>query len=330
MDSTGGGVWKCTSPTGTSGQPLLPGDVASVAVDLYAPLALGAVIVNIDYYTSAGVYISSDSSPSQAMTAGQIFTVQVRSASGGAPATTAYCAISIEDNETKASGTFLYIDNVRYSPRMGVQTRKRLQDYIKEVTALEQGLLKESKELVGLGYRTRFSLINQTPALTLDYSLGHLSGQLQPVFDDLLTNTFVVVKRDAGSTIITTTTGTGGGSNIHVTISPNPVYIAETDDQLAALAAHLLNLGTDVSERYPQISVDLSRSELSSLIGQISQVDIGDMIEIINLPFWYPSSTTQQIVIGYTEVVNAFKWQITWNCKPATPWNIAVSSIRRW
>jgi hypothetical protein len=222
---------------------------------------------------------------------------------------------------------------------MGPQTRQELHKFLEEIHQLDQGILKEAKELWGLKYRTRIRLINQTPAVTLDYSAGTLSSPLAPVVDDRDIKNDVTIHRHKGSKVRVThatgDTGTaeppaGAGRHKH-----RARIAAERDEQLAAHAAHLLTLGTVSTERFPTITVNLARAGILSnavapLMSAIASVEIGDYVQLTNLPSWFPSTTAKQLVIGYTETLNAYEWTITWNCIPELGFEIISTNLRRW
>jgi hypothetical protein len=332
------GSWYAQSPAGTNGQPVyvptsgVGGDIVAAAAEVYTPVALGAVGININWFTSGGAYISTTNGASVATSSGQMVTVTVK---GVAPATAAFFNVLVIDAETKAAGTQLYVDNVRVHPRMGPQTRKEYHKFLEEIEDLDQGILKEAKELRGLKYRTRFRLINQTPALTLDNNLNHLADPRPlPVVDDKMTKNHIIVKRHKGSSV-TATLNTGTMSVLEPPAGAGRYKkllktIAEEDAQLLALAQHLLNLGTVADERLTAITVNLARGAVADLMSVIAGVEIGDRIKIINLPFWYPSATADQLVIGYDEVLGPFEWTIAWTCTPASPYTISAVNTRRW
>jgi hypothetical protein len=232
------------------------------------------------------------------------------------------------------SGILVYVDHVRISPQMGPHTHSKVFDLFRQIELLDQGILRDAKSVYGLGYNTRYSLINQSPAVVLDYSAAHLASVPKPVFDDKLTRNDIVVKRHKGSTVRVTGTG-GAGSVLEPPAGVGQAkhrahVVANTDLQLLALAAHLLNLGTNVNERYPQIIIDMTRPAVANLFSAIAGTDIGQYVQIINLPPWFPGTTIDQLVVGYTETLNAFKWIIEWNGSPYAPWQISATSLRRW
>jgi hypothetical protein len=353
LTATGGvGQWFASSPSGTSGRPILPADMVGAAADIYTPAALGAVQITINWYNAAGTYLSTSSGggTTLATSAGTIATVKILAT---APATAAFFNINIADVETKSAGTLLYIDHVRVHPHMGPQTTADVRSFLEEIKDLDQGLLTEAKTLWGLGYRTRISILNQTPSVILDFSAGTISqGSASaggagsaagsgwgPVVDDVKIGNDITVKRKKGSkvqvtlvsgamSILEPPAGTGRyKKNLHVA--------AAADEQLAALAAQLLSFGTVTNEQYPVITVDLTRASirgnaLAPLMSAVAGVEIGDCIQITNLPSYMPSTSTKQLVNGYTEFINARQWTISWNCVPEIPYEITTTALRRW
>ncbi len=274
-----------------------------------------------------------------AIAAGAITTLKVK---GTAPGTAAFFAVFVQDSETVSASTVMCVDNVRVTPRMGAQTRKELKNFLAEIKALDAGILKESKVAFGLGYRTRIAITNQAAAVTLDYAQFHLADTIAPVTDDFLLKTQVTVKRHKGSTV----TVSLNQNQLNAIIPPQPQkgsgsvnfgpfrgtqqFAAEADEQLLNLANHLLNLGSVTNARYPDIPINMARTAVANLWNAIANVSIGDRITLVNLPFWHPAATIDQMVIGYTETLNAFTWNINWNCRPFDPYIITASSLRRW
>lgn len=356
MTSAGGaGQWATSSPSGLNGQPVNNGDYVGAAADVAAPAGNAATLndvgININWFNSSGTGLSTTGGAPYTLAPGATQTIKV---SGNAPSGAAYFNLSVVDNETVAAGLVLQIDNVRVSTRMGSQERKALREFIRDIQTLEQGLVADSKKLLGLKFRSRISLINQKPALILDYSQGQVANDYQqgggqssgggptaplaPVFDDLLSVNLVEIRRYKGSKV--TQLAAAQLAMLQTAATPK-IYrkllrvIAEKDAQLLALAQHLLNLGAFAGERYPTIAVNLLRAGLpGNSMGQIMNtaacVEIGDFVQMINLPFYFPSATAKQLVIGYTEYINAYEWSITWNCAPESPYELVSTSLRRW
>lgn len=341
LTASGAGHPIATSPTGTSGQPVSVGDIVSVAIDVMVPVGLNNLFVGIQWFQSSGAPCAhgADNSPDTVVAANTITTLKVKAF---APATAAFFCVSAGDDATDAVNTIINFDNVRVTPRMGAQTTKELKAFLAEIKALDAGIMKESRRLFGLGYRTRIAITNQAAAVTLDYAQAHISDLIAPVTDDFLLKTQVTVKRHKGSTV----TVSLNQNQLNAIIPPQPPrgsgsvnfgpfrgtqnFAAEADEQLLNLANHLLNLGSVVNARYPNVPIDMARTAVANLWNALANVSIGDRITLVNLPFWHPAATVDQMVIGYTENISAFKWTINWNCRPFDPYIITASSIRRW
>ena len=329
---------NATSPTGTSGLPVLPGDTVSVNAEVYCPATKNNIFLGLLWYKSDGTAAThaEDDSADAVFAAGETKLMRVKAV---APTGAAFFAVKVGDHETPANGQTIYVDNVRIHPRMGPQTRKLYHHFLDEIEKLDQGILKEAKELHGLKFRTRIKLINQTPAVTLNYATGTISPPLAPVVDDKHVKNDIHVRRHRGSTVhISHSTGSvsileppaGVGRHKHALR-----VAAEEDAQIAALAAHLLTLGIDGNERFPTVTVNLARAAaagnaVAPLMSAVAGVEIGDYVQMTNLPFWYPNTTAKQLVIGYTENLSAYTWDVTWNCIPEYPFEIVSTNLRRW
>jgi hypothetical protein len=166
-----------------------------------------------------------------------------------------------------------------------------------------------------------------------------LSDPLAPVLDEHSVKNDITVRRHKGSKVRVTLEngsmsvqeppGGTGRHRHHLTVA------AHADEQLLALANHILNLGTASDERYPTINVNLGRCgipghALAPLMSAIAGVECGDYVQLTNLASWFPSTTAKQLVIGYTETINPFNWEISWNCAAESPWEITLTNLRRW
>ncbi len=341
MTANGVGQPVATAPLGTSGQPVQPGDIVSVAIDLMTTTAAGLpnAFVGIKFYTAAGASISASNSSDVPIAQNTPMTLGW---AAPAPATAAFFAVAFGDHSTDVNGTTIYADNVRISPQMSKQETLAYRDLLNEIITAEQGMLKEAKILWGLGYRTRIALINQSPAVTLNYTTGTVSPPFAPVIDIQNVKNDITVKRKKGSKV---NISLNDGSTMSVSEPPAGVgrfkrqldAAVAADEQLLALAAHLLGLGTATNERYPTITVELTRAGIKNnavapLMSAVAGVDIGDYVQVTSVPFWFPSTTVKQLVIGYTETIDLdeHRWIITWNCVPEVPWEITAASLRRW
>lgn len=210
---------------------------------------------------------------------------------------------------------------------VGVQGMDTPLALVQEAAAVDGGLLGEDRTSVALAYRTRTSMYNQTPALTLNYANGEVAPPLEPVDDDQEVVNDVTVKR-------------AGGGEYRATLDEGPLSVqappdgvgrydtsitvnVADDDQLAGLAGWLLHLGTVDEARYPVVRVNLGNPRARELVTDVVRVDVGDRIQVTGLPAWMPPGGADLIVQGYTERINTHRWEFEFVCTPAAPWTVA-------
>jgi hypothetical protein len=221
------------------------------------------------------------------------------------------------------------------TPPMGPQPVDTLVGNFAEIERTDGGILYEPRSQLGAAYRIRKSLYNQTAALALDWDQKQVAPPLTPAFDDQHVRNDITAKRPNGSSYhVEQSTGplnvnlpqedSDGVGRYQVEISVNP----ETDSALPDLAGWYLHLGTVDETRFPQVTVDLDRSP--DLADEASAVDIGDLITIDNLPDDLSADQLQLIVVGYTETLEAARRTITFNCRPAAPYNVGVYGTARY
>lgn len=212
--------------------------------------------------------------------------------------------------------------------QVGPQKRATFLDLIEQAADVDGGILYERREVIGLAYRDRVSLYNQTVALALDYTTsGHVAPPLEPIDDDQKVRNDVTVTRDGGSSErVTLDTGA-----LSTQAPPDGVGVYDEqvtlnlydDDQPAQHAAWRLHLGTVDEARYPVLNIDLAAAP--SLIDAVTLLESGDRAQISNLPAWLPPGPADLLMQGYQEVIgHPVDWNLQLNCTPAAPWTIGV------
>lgn len=225
--------------------------------------------------------------------------------------------------------SFGRIGDLSDTSAMGVQLPVDLLALLQECVAADLGLLTESKGELGLHYRTRTSLYNQTALLDLDYTANELSEPFAPVDDDQLVANDVTVKRDGGSearAILETgamsvlPVADGGRGRYPKSFTVN----VQSDDQLPDLANWLLHLYTVDEQRYPQITVDLARSVVitAAVEEPLLSLWLGDRLTISNPKSGQTPDQISQLVIGYSETLNAYEHRLTLVCVPESPYRV--------
>lgn len=216
------------------------------------------------------------------------------------------------------------------TPRMGPQEQDTYLSLVHAAADVDGGVLYESRDERALAYRTRVDMYNQTPALVLDYASGEVSPPLEPTDDDQQVLNDVTVKRDGGAEYravledgpLSVQAPPDGVGRYDTSVTLN----LEDDDQLAAAASWRLHLGTVDEPRYPVVRVNLANPRMRHRISEVLAVDVGDRIQIVNLPEWMPGGA-DLIVQGYTERINAYLWEIEFVCTPASPWTVAALPV---
>lgn len=224
-----------------------------------------------------------------------------------------------------------YIGSPGVSELMGPQRAIELLKLVYECSAADLGELYESRGESGLTYRTRASMYNQTAAVTLDYSLGQLSGQLVPIDDDSYLKNDITVSRQGGSSArrvletgrLSVKPPRQGGSGRHEGSRTLNVY---SDTQLADLANWLLHLRTADESRYPVINLDLANRNLAAagLQSAVIDLEIGSRLVINNPKTGQTVDAISQIVTGIEITLRRFIFTIKYNCVPESPYQVGV------
>jgi hypothetical protein len=235
---------------------------------------------------------------------------------------------------TEEGITFSSTGTLADSYGCGPQYPDTLLTILQDAADADLGILYEPRDSLGLAYRTRASLYNQTATLAVDYTGEVLGSVPQPVDDDQATRNDVTVERR-------------DGSSYHATINEGPlstqdppngagrydeqitVNVAGDGKMLEDQAGWRLHLGTVDEARYPIIDFDLAQYGFTSsatLTDAAKVLDLGDRVTISNPPSWLPPDLISQLVQGFTELItdDAHGWRIVVNCVPERPFRVAT------
>lgn len=206
--------------------------------------------------------------------------------------------------------------------RLGPQEPKTLLELLQDAADADMGILCDDNTRFGLVYRTRQSLYNQTAALELDAAagkVGDITHPFEPVLDDQSFRNDITVTRSGGSSARKTTDPPPVSGELYdETVEVN----VSADWQLNAQAGWRFRLGSWPGMRYPSVA-----SELTVAPHQIEPwlyLDIGDRVEVANLPPQHPATAVSTLVQGYTETISPSRWTASLNCSPAGPWTVGV------
>ena len=216
------------------------------------------------------------------------------------------------------------------SPAMGPQIDDTLANIFQVIENTDGGLLYESIDQFGLGYRTLLSMQNQSVVVTLNYAAGVLGAPLASTYDDqLLKNQWLVQNWDGYNALATLTSGSlsiqpvPNGAGLY---AGGPLQVsANAHSQVNAVAQQRLFQGTVDDVRYPQVTVDARRGPSASLFASVPGLRPGDYIQVTNLPAFDGGGTAKQLVVGWTETMNAFNWTQVFNTIPELPYESTFS-----
>ncbi|MEQ4610694.1 hypothetical protein ABMX48_31775 [Streptomyces cavourensis] len=215
--------------------------------------------------------------------------------------------------------------DVAASAPLGPQRPQTLIELLHECAAADGGILMEMPRSLGLMYRTRASLYNQTPALVLPY--GSIAPPLEPVEDDqAVRNDVTASRRGGGSGRAVVETGPlsvlpseQGGVGIY----DESVELNLADDsQAQPMASWLAHLGTVDEARYPSIRIDLHKHP--ELIAAVLRLRIGDLVRLTGLPLWVGEPTTDLHVMQIQHEPRPRAWTVTLVGTPASPYRVGV------
>lgn len=232
---------------------------------------------------------------------------------------------------------------------MGPQGIDTLGNLLQEVETADRGLIYEPRQCLALGYRTLASMLNQSPAVTLSYTASEPGGAdgnpsdsgLDPTYDDLLTrNDWTLTRGNSGTSSVTGATvqvqlDDGSAMSISApTASPPGVgdyadtktVNVQADSQLNDVAGWMVHVGTVDEARWPQIPVNLARSEIigNSLYYPVADADVGDCVQVTSVPDVVLFDPVKQLVYGTTEALGGMHHVIAWNEVPESPYEVMV------
>lgn len=223
------------------------------------------------------------------------------------------------------------------SEQMGWQHTNGLLPLIKEAADSDRGFLLEPRApYYGLQFRPKSNLFNQPAAVTLDYTTDIKSGPV-PLDDDSTTRNIVSLTRIDGATVTVQdddgpmgTEDPPSGVGRYEFSTSRSFY---TDDWAADQANWELHVGTIDEPRWPELTVWLERGAIATSASKsaaIRSIDIGDRIDVQNLPDWFPPDDIQMTVQGYKEEIAQFGHRITFYGMPYVIYGPGTYSVRRY
>lgn len=241
---------------------------------------------------------------------------------------------------------------------MGYQTPQTLSTLLQECETADMGMIYEPRQALALGYRTLASLTNQAPKATLVYTQAVLGGTgqnpLAPTYDDQYTRNDITATRSSTATSSTDQSAQSGyraalNDGSQMSISPPPVGVGDyassysanlqLDSQLPDVAWWKVHVGTVNTYRWPVIVVNMARlasrdpdlyldlyTDLygTDFLSQMEELEIGDYIQVADVPSWLPPESVNQIATAINEQMGGFYWVMSLSCVPEKTYETGV------
>lgn len=220
------------------------------------------------------------------------------------------------------------------SVRMGPQRIATLLANLEDCEDADHGILYEARHFFGLVYRTHESLLGQTGP-EFSYTDGYLTGEPFPDPDDQLVGNDVTATLPRGSEYRSIEeTGAMSVQNppngIGRYVRPVRANVAN-ESQLADIARWNRHVGTWRNARYPSIRFDTHRVQFTAAkSAEVDALDHGDYFTIPDTPAWLEPGPIEQLAQGYNERIENLTHGITFNCRPAGPYFVAVRGTEEW
>lgn len=167
-------------------------------------------------------------------------------------------------------------------------------------------------------------VVRADEVLALDYAAAHLAPPFEPTDDDDgLVNTVQATRRDGGEETYQLLDGPLGAAHPPEGVGPYEESVTldvARDEQLGEQASWRVHLGTTEGYRYPHVRVNLVGNP--HLIDLVAERDTGDGLTVLNPPPWLPPEPVELMIEGYTETLNAYRWDVEFNASPGAPWII--------
>lgn len=219
--------------------------------------------------------------------------------------------------------------------RVGAQPKASFLDIVQDAAKADGGILLDQRNRASYLYLAPSWLTNRAPAIVLDYNQpGHVVGEFRPLEDGQYVENDATVSRSGGSsgryekTVGSLNVGDPESDEDGIgRVAKQTTLNLFADEKTESLAAWRVHLGTWDQPRFPRLTVD-ARAILATVPG-IASIDVGDVIKVTGIPERYSYGDVYLLVLGYSERLTQFEWQITFNCVPYGSWDTAISGVSR-
>ncbi len=228
--------------------------------------------------------------------------------------------------------SWVIVGNRDDSAEMGAQPIAAGMDILYEIPEVDGGMIVEAVDQLALEYHTLKSLYNKDMhALTWE----HLAQGLESTPDDTDVTNDVTMRRVAGGSARATLEY----GKMSIQAPPNGINLvpggedvnAYDIEQLNYITQQYLHTHTWPTSRYPSVALDLHHPMFTSdpdLFQMIQNLDIGDVIEITDLPTFMAPDALQLLIRGVQETMYGQMWEITYSTVPYGPYLTSETQTR--
>lgn len=212
--------------------------------------------------------------------------------------------------------------------KMGPQPMSTLTAVLQECESADQGVMHDQTFDGTVTLATVAGMSNQSPALAIT------SDALEPdpgaTWDNQLTVNDVTSSRPGGSSAHLS--DEAHVAKVRQRYPQSPSVNLNTDDELIGDAGWRLNKGTAPGPRVPALGLNMRNANAAAYATQVLGVQVGSRLTAAagTLPPQYPPGGLDQLVVGWTETLDAVTWLWRPNCEPYSPYKVAVYGTDRY
>jgi hypothetical protein len=199
------------------------------------------------------------------------------------------------------------------SEPLGPQRTARFLDLLYSAADADLGILYE--RAAGLGYRPRGARYNRPVELALNFAVGDVAEPPEPTDDDQQLKNQWTVSRDSGSSAVASDQDSIDASGL---LDDSLTVNVASDVALPGQASWRLATTTVDELRWPSIKLNLARNTGQIALWRGAQPF--PRATIANEPSQVQGNAVNVTVLGYTQTLTPFGWDIDLNCTPSKPW----------
>lgn len=200
------------------------------------------------------------------------------------------------------------------SEALGAQGTDTFLNLLYAAEDADMGILYERG--AGLAYRPRSARYNRTVEFPLNFAIGDVAAPPEPTDDDQQLKNQWTISRDGGSSATAIDQNSVNASGL---LDDSKTLNVEGDDRLPDQANWRLKTTTVDEYRWPSITLNLARNTGQIRLWRAARPF--PRVTIANEPTQVLGNAVDVTVLGYSNALTPFGWDIDLNCAPSSPWS---------